>query len=243
MPATPSFDSTPEPSGAASSARPSGARESTGVEGTGTSSHPETAIDTDAALMAQVAAGDETACATLYDTYGTRILGFLHRCCGDRALAEDLLQDVFVKAFAAADRWQPVAPVRAWLFQIAKRHWWTRHAWRRRRKGLVRGLGGVGPSLEPEGGWSEGAWSGARAPVVPSRETRLDRLDRPALQAALRQAVASLPARLRVVFVLVRLEGCKLAEAAMIADVPVGTVKSRLVAAERKLRTRLRPFL
>jgi RNA polymerase sigma-70 factor (ECF subfamily) len=62
------------------------------------------------------------------------------------------------------------------------------------------------------------------------------------LAAALRDAVDGLSETLRLAFVLVRLGGRSQEDAASILDVPVGTVKSRVAAAEADLRGRLARF-
>jgi RNA polymerase sigma-70 factor (ECF subfamily) len=144
---------------------------------------------------------------------------FLYRLCGQRALAEDLTQDVFLKVWRAAAGWQPLGKVSTWLFQIAKRHWWNEAA-KRRRRAPVRG-----PSLEEA---PETATDTGGGPA--------ERLARAEAARAVEDALAGLSPRLRLVFVLVRLERLAYAEAARIAGIPVGTVKSRAAAAEAALR-------
>lgn len=173
--------------------------------------------------MARVRDGDRQAFEALYARYGSPVMRFLFRLCGDRTLAEDLTQDVFLKVWRAAAGWRPLGKVSTWLFQIAKRHWWNEAAKRRRRRG-VRG--------EVQAGVPETA---ARDSAVPP-----ERMARAEAAAAVAAALAGLSPRLRLVFVLLRLEGLSLAEAAEVAGIPVGTVKSRAAAAEAALRKRLR---
>ena len=73
----------------------------------------------DQALMASVKRGDRQAFESLYSRHGPPILRFLYRLCADRALAEDLTQDVFLKVWHAAAGWRPIGRVSTWLFQIA----------------------------------------------------------------------------------------------------------------------------
>jgi RNA polymerase sigma-70 factor (ECF subfamily) len=173
--------------------------------------------------MEQVSKGDRQAFEALYARYGSPVMRFLYRLCGHRALAEDLTQDVFLKVWRAAPGWQPLGKVSTWLFQIAKRHWWNEAAKRRRRR-TVRGEA------------PDGVPDGASAEAAPG----VERLARAEAAAAVAEALAGLSPRLRLVFVLLRLEGRSLAEAAEIAGIPVGTVKSRAAAAEAALRKRLR---
>ena len=147
-------------------------------------------------------------------------------------MAEDLTQDVFLRAWRAAPRWQPLGRVSTWLFQIAKRHWWNEAAKLKLRR-KIRGVGG------PPG---VGVWEDPAAHVAGQDLRPEERLARVEATRAIEAALTRVRRRLRLVFVLVRLEGCSLAEAAQIAGVPVGTVKSRVAAAEATLRRRLRPY-
>ncbi len=148
---------------------------------------------------------------------------FLYRLCGDRGLAEDLTQEVFLRVWRAAPRWQPLGKVSTWLFQIAKRVWWDEGSKRSRRAGVWREADGI--TSDVAGGQPDAAEQ---------------RIARDELTLALQRALTALSPRRRLVFVLVRLEGCSLAEAAAIAGIPVGTVKSRVASAESALRRRLR---
>ncbi len=182
---------------------------------------PESDMDADQQLMARVRDGDREAFEALYARYGSPVMRFLHRLCGERPLAEDLTQDVFLKVWRAAAGWRPLGRVSTWLFQIAKHHWWNEAAKRRRRAPLS------GATLETE------------LPDTPQTAPS-ERLARSEAALAVQAALAGLSPKLRLVFVLVRLEGVGYAEAAQIAGIPVGTVKSRAAAAEAALRKRLR---
>lgn len=181
----------------------------------------------DEELLKRIARGEQLAFEALYSRYGTPVMRFLYRCSGDQTLAEDLTQEVFVKAYRAAARWRPTGTARAWLFQIARRHWWNRSAWLRRRRRVHQRL-------------AEHQTMDSKIDDAPST---VEQAGRSEVGQAIRLAVLALPKRLRVVFVLVRLEGVSLSEAARIEGIPIGTVKSRLSAGERALRSRLRHLL
>ena len=187
-------------------------------------SDPE--VDADWALMTRIRAGDRRAFETLYSRYGSPIMRFLYRLCGNRALAEDLTQDVFLKVWRAASGWRPLGRVSTWLFQIAKHHWWNEAAKRQRRRALTGAMPQDGESRATDPGENDRADPGAR-------------LARAEAAAAVAEALAHLSPRLRLVFVLLRLEGLSLAAAAEVAGIPVGTVKSRAASAEAALRKRL----
>jgi RNA polymerase sigma-70 factor, ECF subfamily len=77
----------------------------------------------DAALVARVAEGDrEDALGALYDRYGPRLYGFGLRLLGDPGMAEELVQDTFVRLWQASGRFDPAqASVRTFLFTLARR--------------------------------------------------------------------------------------------------------------------------
>src|SRR5262245_48875542 len=155
-------------------------------------------------------------------------MSFLHHLTGDRGLAEDATQETFVKAWRAASRFDPArGKVRTWLFQIAKNHAWNAlPRWRRLR--------GAGESL---GLGDDALGDDPTAPATGAPEAHARREE---LADALAHAIAGLSETLRAVFVLVRIEGHSYADVAAVLDVPVGTVKSRMAAAEAYLRERLK---
>ncbi len=182
-------------------------------------------MDADQQLMARVRDGDRGAFEALYSRFGSPVMRFLYRLCGDRALAEDLTQDVFLKVWRAAAGWRPVGKVGTWLFQIAKHHWWNEAAKRRRRAG-VQGTT-----------WTPATEAEARDTHAPPPTEQVARVE---WAQTVEAAIAGLSPKLRLVFVLVRLEGLAYAETAEVAGIPVGTVKSRAAAAEAALRKALR---
>src|ERR671928_932912 len=64
--------------------------------------------------------GDERAFAVLLRTYETPVFNYVYRIVGDRALAEDLTQEVFVRVFQALPRFSLRCKFTTWLFQVTK---------------------------------------------------------------------------------------------------------------------------
>lgn len=89
----------------------------------------------DARLLALVAAGDrDEPLVELYGRYAKRVYGLGLRLLGDQALAEDLVQETFLRLWRSAPRFDPDrASVRTFLFTIARRA--AVDLWRRRRDG------------------------------------------------------------------------------------------------------------
>ena len=75
--------------------------------------------DQDAKWMLQVANGDRAAFAKLFDRHQQRVVRFCHRFVGDAHRAEELAQDVFVKLYRNAGRYQPTARFQTFLFRVA----------------------------------------------------------------------------------------------------------------------------
>ena len=155
--------------------------------------------------------GDEL--RELYRRYSSELFGFACNALGDRDLAEEVVQDVFARAWRhAADYDQKRASVRTWLYTIAR----NRIVDARRRASVRPGLA---PDTEQE------------SPAEVDRELE---------QAVLRWQVAAALARLspehREVIRLAHYGGLTLREISERKGIPLGTVKSRTSYALRSLR-------
>ena len=75
-----------------------------------------------AAILKAIAARDRTALKQLYDRYGARLYGIAHRILGDRSLAEDAVQEAFVKIWRNADKFDPArGSAMGWVAIIVRR--------------------------------------------------------------------------------------------------------------------------
>ena len=75
----------------------------------------------DVRLMGSVAAGDAEAYARLFDRHAPSALGLLVRMCGDRAVAEEVLQEAFLQVWQQAARYRPaLASPRGWILMLAR---------------------------------------------------------------------------------------------------------------------------
>jgi len=141
--------------------------------------------------------------------------------------AEDLVQETYLKAFRAADRFQPGTNLRAWLFTIL--HNTARNRARdRAREGLTVDSEAVDQAADT-------ASYGLSAPV-PSPEALLLR---EALTPELQAAVDELPDAFRQAVWLRDVEEFSYAEIAEMLNIPVGTVMSRISRGRRMLFDRL----
>jgi RNA polymerase sigma-70 factor (ECF subfamily) len=73
----------------------------------------------DADIVGRARAGDPVAFERLFDRYHAPVLNYVHRMVGDRATAEDLTQDVFIKAYKALPQTDPQLAFKAWIYRIA----------------------------------------------------------------------------------------------------------------------------
>lgn len=180
--------------------------------------------------MERLARGDETALAELYERWAGPLLHFIERMCGDRATAEDVLQDVFLRVWRAAPNYRPTARFSTWLFQVARNAWLNEHEKGRRRPRSL--------ETQPPGDPSE---DGGGAPEI--EDPRAPRPERAPMDEELRDriraAVDRLPPKLREVWLLGAAQERPYPEVAEILDIPVGTVKSRMFQAVRLLRSEL----
>jgi RNA polymerase sigma-70 factor, ECF subfamily len=126
------------------------------------------------------------------------------------AQADDLVQDTLVKALANVDRFEPGTNLRAWLFTILRNHYYSQL---RKAKREVED--------------AEGRLA-ARLSVRPEQDGSVDLED-------FKTAFAQLQPDHREVLTLVGASGCSYEEAAEICGCAVGTIKSRVNRARRKL--------
>lgn len=168
--------------------------------------------DSDASLVRKAARGHPAAFSDLLRRHGQAIHGYLARRCG-RDMADDLLSEVFVRAYAASDSYDSRWPdARPWLYGIARNV--LREHWRR-----------SGPERFVQLDGADDPW-----PEVDAR------LDATARLAVVRRALAELATGDREVLLLVIWEGLTPAEAAAALGIPQGTARSRLHRARSVLR-------
>jgi len=166
---------------------------------------------TDSALLARARAGDADAFSRLTEPLRGQVYSVLVGMVG-QADAEDLLQEVFVRAYRGIARFRGDSALRTWITRIAI-NLAIRHTRRRRESRVLEDAELERLSYEPE----EGA-------------TRL----------AVRAAVDELTPKLRAAVVLFYFEGLALNDVAEAIGINRGTVASRLHEARRILKQRLR---
>ena len=159
---------------------------------------------------------DRRAFAELLRRHQSKVRGLLLRLAGDRALADDLAQETFLRAYRGLVGFAGRARFSTWLYRIAYNVYLNHRARVRQHASLPEGFEG-----------------GAAAPESSMSAARAD------LRRDLEAAIAGLPDRYRAVVMLHYLEDVSYPEIAEILDLPLGTVKTHLHRAKRLLRAQM----
>ena len=181
----------------------------------------------DETLLQRLAAGDKVALSLLYDRHSGAIFALLLRILGDRATAEDLLQEVFLRV------WQRAATYQAgrgrpttWLFGIAHNLAIDEVRRLRRRPQAVE---------TPDAESRETLLGAIAAPGPDPADQAWEQVQRAQISAAL----LHLPETQRMIIELAYFEGYTQSQIAARLDEPLGTVKTRLRLGMQKLRDQL----
>lgn len=163
------------------------------------------------------AAGNRLAQSALVTRHMPGVYALSYRMLRDAALAEDIVQETFLRAWKVLGQWRPDARLSTWLHRVALNLCYD-HL-RKKRESL--------PGELPE-----------RVDQGPQPDEALAQSQR---MAALESAIAGLPERQRAALTLCAIDGHTNIEAAEIMETSVDALESLLARARRTLKTRLRP--
>lgn len=173
-------------------------------------------FDPDADLVARIARGDRAAAAALMARHLPKMLSLARRMLSDRAEAEDVAQEAFLKVWTHAARWKPgKAKFETWLYRVTMNQCYDRL----RKK----------PTLELD----------AAAHIADPEPGPQKVLENTTLAGEVERALASLPERQRAAVVLCHYRECGNIEAAEILGVSVEALESLLSRGRRALRAKL----
>ena len=164
----------------------------------------------DEELMAQVRSGVGELLGVLFERYHLALFNFYYKLTCERALSEDLVQEVFFRILKYRHSYKPETPFRAWIYQIARN---ARVDHLRKRR--------------PETSW-EPEMSPAITPDDPAQQKQE--------AALLHQALMELTEDKREVLVLSRFQDLKYEDIAQMMGCEVNTVKVRVHRALQDLR-------
>jgi RNA polymerase sigma-70 factor (ECF subfamily) len=178
------------------------------------------------ALVEALRQGDTAAFDAVYDAWRPRVFGFLVRLSRQRTLAEDLLDEVWLRLVAHARTLRPDTRLGAWLYTVARNLYWSH-----RRSSLLE------ESLDPS---VLRLW-----PCPESWPSPFDLAAVTEMEGRVERALAALPAQHREVLLLVVHEGLTPAEAASVCGVTPEAMRQRLSRARTALAEEMelpRPF-
>lgn len=178
----------------------------------------------DRALMVRVQAGEEAALAALMARWELPVKAVIARLIFNASEAEELAQETFVRVWQQREKFRAGAEFRPWIFAIAVNLARNRLRWWRRRPEVA--LDEWGETLADEKTERGGAG--------------MERAER---AAAVRDAIAVLPAELREVIVLFEYENMAQAEIAQVVGATPKAVETRIYRAKEKLRAALQRWV
>ena len=182
----------------------------------------------DLALMQRVAANNEGAVAELYDRFASLVYRMAFQATPARVEAEDAVQEIFVRLWRTAGRYDPSrAALVTWVMLISRRHLVDRLR-RRRARVKASSLDGA-PATQPE----------AQNPSTSAgMSAGLSEIEKDERFTVLMQRIATLPELQRTVVTRAYLGGQTLRQIGEELNTPLGTIKSALSRALVRLRER-----
>lgn len=206
------------------------------TETAGTDRVPSVGADDDRRLVERARAGDAMAFEALVRRYERWVFTLALRMVGDRQEAEDIAQEIFLKAYRGLEGFRGASRFSTWLYAIASHHCLNylgssdarlrRQVW---DPGPVGDCGGDAPTVldrVPDGAPGPDA-------VLEGRE----------LRQAIQNGLAYLSEEHRLIVVLRDVQGMSYEEIAATLGLELGTVRSRLHRARMDLKAQLGPYL
>jgi RNA polymerase sigma-70 factor (ECF subfamily) len=185
----------------------------------------------DEELVLKAQQGDLHAFDMLVDRYHGKIYGLTYNMTSNREDAEDLTQDVFVKAFEALPRFQGKSSFYTWIYRIAVNKTINYRKKRNRKRALS--LDSFDQEIK-----TDDVYHDLTAKGSPLRNMSLSEL-----QIKLNEALQNLSEKHRTVVVMHDMQGIPHEKIAKVVGASVGTVRSRLFYARRQMQAELAEFV
>jgi RNA polymerase sigma-70 factor (ECF subfamily) len=186
----------------------------------------------DAAIMLQVAAGDESGFNYLVQKYHRQMIHFLFRMVRNQAIAEEMAQEVFLRVYRSRESYRAEAKFTTWLYRIAT-NLAVNHARDTKHERSAQTIYLDAPDAE----------TGTTPDVAddePSVEQRLMRDER---MAAIRTHVMALPERQRMAVLMHKYQGMDYRQIGEVLKLSESATKSLLFRADQTLRDKLKDFV
>lgn len=176
---------------------------------------------TELELVARIRDGDASAFEKLFFAYCQRLIDFTRRFVQDTAIAENIVQDVFLKIWMTRKKLNPSSNIKSFLYTIAKNE--------------------ALKQLRHEDVHRQSAQRlQSSSPRVQTPEEKVSQQE---IAESVRQAIEELPEQCRIVFSMNRFDRLTYAEIAEIMDLSIKTVETQMGRALEVLRRRLRHLL
>jgi RNA polymerase sigma-70 factor (ECF subfamily) len=185
-------------------------------------------FERDTELMLRVREGDETSFALLLEKHRNPVIHFLYRMVQNRAVAEELAQEVFLRVYRSRETYEPTAKFTTWLFRITT-HLALNHVRDRRKDKLNDSI-------------DEKVEEGAPRQLADREANVEQRMLRDARLSEIRQAIEELPEKQRGAVLMHKYQEMEYAQIAAILGCSESAVKSLLFRAYEALRSRLKQF-
>jgi RNA polymerase sigma-70 factor (ECF subfamily) len=173
----------------------------------------------DAELLSQYAAGDETAFREIVNRYKDGLYAFLKRFLNHQELVEDVFQETFLQLYSSTDSFDRRRPLRPWLFTIAANK--ARDALRKQQRTPAIGFGTIS---EPQ----EMSIDDVVNVLTQVDTTPYNEVEKGETAGQVRQIISEMPKNLREILLLAYFDQFSYKQMAEILGIPIGTVKSRL---------------
>ncbi len=187
-------------------------------------SHPVTDLDTQ--LMIRAQADDDSSFCELLERNRNIVVNYLSRMVTNRAIAEELAQDVFVRIYRSRQTYEPTAKFSTWLYRITTNVALNHFRDEKRSQNDV--------SLDVEDAAHARRTALDQAPLIE------DRLVREVVREQIRRAVRSLPPKQRAAIIMHKYEEMDYVQIAKVLGCTPSAVKALMFRAYETLRMRLR---
>jgi RNA polymerase sigma-70 factor, ECF subfamily len=191
----------------------------------------------EAAIVAELKAGSETAYAWLIGEFQQPVYGLVYRIVNDPADAADTTQEVFLKVFRGMKHFHGESSLKTWIYRIAlheaanRRRWWFRHK-------------GKETSIEPPETESPGGGEHeVQMALTDHTDSPFESVAHREVQARVEEELSKVPEPYRTTLILRDLEEMSYDEIAEVLEISLGTVKSRLTRGRAALRQRLASYV
>ena len=193
----------------------------------------DVAFASESELVEGLRAGDSAAYRRFVDSNSANVYNLALKLLGDEQEAEDVLQETFLSAFRAIDRFEGRSKLSTWLYRITYNAS-LMHIRKRERMTTF--------SLDRPFGDEEPAEKSSARHLVDWSTVPDDQLLTAEARQEMDRAIAGLPESLRATFVLRDIQGLSGAETAEVLGITVQAVKNRLHRARLKLRSQLSSY-